>query len=211
MKTIQTSYRIIIALLLLSSISWAQEYVLKGRSALELNFGFWGGAKASNSVTMNGIQSEATTNGFSGSILFSHWIQEQMSVTLSGGLLAGEASSTVSASAIGQRASAIVPILIGVRFYFLSPVQDDAVRPFVSTAVGAYVGSEASNTILTQSAHSESTYGGQVGAGIEFLFSNHIKMGASVRYNMMSDFSTPIGARYNYNGADASIGIGYIF
>jgi outer membrane protein W len=203
--------KVVAALLLLRSISLGQEYTLKGRSALEVQFGFWGGAKASNSVTMNGIQSEANTNGFSGSLVFSHWTQEQLAVTFSAGLLAGKASSTVSTSTINQQASAIIPVLLGVKYYFLSTAQDDAVRPFLSTAMGAYIGSEAENTVMSQSTHSETSFGGQVGAGIDFLLGSHVNLGASVRYNMMSDFSTPIGARSNYNGFNASIGIGIIF
>jgi outer membrane protein W len=211
MKPRHKSLGVVVAIVIFSAISFSQDFSLTGRSALELNFGFWGGAKASNSLTIHGIQSEANTNGFSGTLLYSHWIQEQLSVTLSAGFLAGEASSTISPMTVNQRASAIVPILLGVKYYFLSPAQDDAVRPFVSTALGVYIGSEASNTIVTQNAHTETVYGGQFGLGLDFLLSNHFKMCVSARYNMMSDFSTPVGARSNYNGAEASIGIGYIF
>jgi outer membrane protein W len=211
MKHIFKSLTIIVLIIILSALSLAQEYTLKGRSALEVNIGFWGGAKASNSLTTNGIHSEASINGLSGSMLYSQWIQEQLSVTLSFGLLAGEVNSTANPMTINQHASAVMPILIGVHYYFFSPIQDDVVRPFVSTAIGAYIGSEANNTLISENAHSETVYGGQIGAGIDFLISNHIKLGVNVRYNIMSDFSTPIGARSNYNGADASIGIGLIF
>lgn len=196
---------------MLSIVSFAQDVSLKKRSALELEIGFWGGAKASNTITTNGIQSEAKTNGFIGNIIYSYWIQEQLSITLSAGFLAGEVSSNVSLSSVNQHSSAIIPVLIGVNYYFLNPTQEDAVRPFLSAAIGPYIGSETNNTILSQSTHSETALGGRLGAGIDFLLSNHIKLGANVRYNLMSDFSNPIGARSNYNGADFSIGIGYIF
>jgi opacity protein-like surface antigen len=211
MKPIFISLIVILTIIMLSIVSFAQDVSLKKRSALELEIGFWGGAKASNTITTNGIQSEAKTNGFIGNIIYSYWIQEQLSITLSAGFLAGEVSSNVSLSSVNQHSSAIIPVLIGVNYYFLNPTQEDAVRPFLSAAIGPYIGSETNNTILSQSTHSETALGGRLGAGIDFLLSNHIKLGANVRYNLMSDFSNPIGARSNYNGADFSIGIGYIF
>ena len=211
MKFIHLLLIVIITEFLCSVISFAQDLSLKGRSALELNIGYWGGAKASNSLSSNGIQSEANTNGFTGSILYSYWIREQYSLTLSAGFLAGEASSSVSSLGVSQQSSAIVPLLIGVNYYCFNPAPEDAVRPFVSAQIGTYIGSEANNTMLSQSAHSEAVFGGRLGIGIDFLLSNHIKLNAKVGYNLMSDFNTPVGARSNYNGVDALIGFGYIF
>jgi len=198
-------------IILFSAGAIAQEYSLKGKSALEINFGLWGGAKTSNTATIMGIRSEATTSGFMGSILYTRWIQEQFSVTISAGFLAGEGSSTVRFLDAGQHASTVVPILIGVNYYFFDPSPDDGVRPFVSAAIGTYIGAEASNTILSQNAHSETAFGGRFGGGIDFLLSTHMKLGVNAGYNLMSEFPTPVDGRINYNGADVSIGIGYIF
>jgi hypothetical protein len=211
MKSIRNTLIVVMAIILFSAVSVAQEYSLKGRSALELNIGFWGGGKSSNAVSATGFQSESKTNGLLGNIQYSRWIQEQLSVTVGVGYLAGETRSTVSVLEIGQRSSAVVPLLVGVNYYFINPGPEDAVRPFISAAIGTYIGSEASNTIVSQTAHSEAAFGGRFGAGLDFLLSNHIKMGMNVGYNLMTDYTSPVGARKSYNGADASIGIGYIF
>ena len=211
MKSIRKILNVSTAIILFSAVAGAQDYSLKGRSALELNFGFWGGASASNTVTAAGIQSEATMSGFTGSVLYSRWIQEELAVTISAGFLAGEARSTVSFREIGQHTSAVVPVLIGVHYYFTNPSPEDGVRPFIAAAIGTYIGSEANNTIVSQTAHSETAFGGRFGGGLDFLLSNHVTLGVNVGYNLTSDFNTPIGARNNCNGADASIGIGYIF
>jgi len=195
----------------LSVVSFAQDFSLKGRSALELNFGLWGGASATNTIAVTGIRSEAKTSGFTGSLLYAHWLHENLSVTLSAGFLAGEASSTVSASGVSQHASSVVPLLIGVKFYLPDPAPEDAARPFLSAAVGPYIGMEAKNTALSQQAFSETAFGGRLGVGIDFLLSQHFTLGASACYNLMSDFATPVGARRNYNGAEFSLGLGYIF
>jgi outer membrane protein W len=211
MKPIGMFLTVIITTVLPSVAAFAQEYSLKGRSALEINMGFRGGVNASNTMTTKGIQSEAKTNGFLGGIQYSHWIQEHLSATISAGFLAGEATSSVSFSGTYQRSSVIIPVLIGVNYYFFNPDQEDAVRPFVSAAIGPYIGSETNNTLLSQNVHSETAWGGRFGAGIDFILGNHIKLGADAGYNVMTTFGNTIGAKSNYNGIDALIGIGYIF
>ncbi len=210
MKFIFKILSIAMITILLSGASFAQEYYLKGRSALEMNIGFWGGAKVSNTITAGESQSGAST-GFQGNILYSYWIREQLAVTLSAGFLAGQANATIGLGTVNAAASDVVPILIGAKYYPFNPAPEDAVRPFVSVAIGTYIGSQASSTIMSQEAISETTFGGQLGVGIDFLLSDHIKLGAAVKYDLMSNFSTPIGARSNYNGTDASLGFGYIF
>jgi hypothetical protein len=102
-------------------------------------------------------------------------------------------------------------LLLGIRFYVPDPESSDNVRPFLSAAVGTYFGSEAKNTLLSQQAYTETTFGGCLGVGIDFFLGNHFKLGANVGYHLMADFETAIGARKNYNGADFSLGAGYIF
>ncbi len=211
MKKIVTALSIGLALSALPDNSFAQDLSLKGRSSLELNFGFWGGATASNSVTVTGIRSEATSSGFTGSLLYSYWMRERLSLTLSAGFLAGEASSSVGSSGINQQASAVVPVLVGLKLYLPDPEPEDMVRPFLSAAAGSYIGSEATNSALSQQAHSESALGGRVAAGADFFLSRHFKIGANLSYNLMTDFKTSIGARKNYSGGDFSVGLGYVF
>jgi hypothetical protein len=195
----------------MSSVSVAQDLSLKGRSAIELSLGFWGGAKASNTVGLTGIRSEAGTNGLAGGLGYSYWLQEHLSLTVSASLLSGQASTTVSISNVTQQASAVIPLLLGVRFYVPDPETGENVRPFLSAAVGTYFGSEATNALFSQQAHVETAIGGRLGVGIDFFLGNHFKLGANLGYHLMTDFETAVGGRKNYNGADFSMGTGYIF
>lgn len=151
------------------------------------------------------------TNGFSINLLYGYSMRENLAVTLSAGFLGGETSSTATSAGSEQRASSVVPILVGIRYYIADPGAEDFVRLFLSTSVGSFLGFEASNTMLRQEARSESTFGGKVGVGIDFFLSNHVKLVAVAAYNAMLDFKTPIGARANYNGGDFSVGFGYVF
>jgi outer membrane protein W len=171
----------------------------------------WSGSNASASVGTHGVGVEIKNNAFVGGILFTHWVQEYLSVTLSAGLLGGKASSTVSLANVSQQVSSVFPVLLGVRYYFLGSSAEGEVRPHLSVAVGPYTGAEVSNTVLVQDARTETAFGGRFGAGIDFLVSNHFKLGADAGYTMTSDFNPSIGGRKNYNGGDFLIGIGYLF
>jgi hypothetical protein len=197
-------------LLSVSGSACAQDILLKRRSGLELNIGIWTGG-ASTSISPGGVTTEANVGAFAGGLLFSHWMQENLSVTLSAGLLAAKASSSVSITSVEQQVSSVTALLLGVRFYLPDPEPDAGVRPFLSAAVGMYIGSEAKSTLFSQGAHTEASFGGRLGGGIDFILSDHFKLGANAGYNMMSDFSTPVGGRNNYNGGDFSIGVGYVF
>jgi opacity protein-like surface antigen len=211
MKTSIRTFSLILLFITIASVSTAQDLSLKGRSAIELNLGFWGGSNASNTIAVTGIQSEAKTSGFAGGLGYSYWLRENLSLTMTVNLLTAQASSTVSTSIVTQQASAVIPLLLGIRFYVPYPESDANVRPFLSAAIGTYFGSEAKNTTLSQQAHTETTFGGRLGAGIDFFLGDHFKLDANVGYHQMADFETAIGARKNYNGADFSLGAGYIF
>ncbi len=194
----------------LCTIAHAQDLSLKKRSALELSIGLWSG-RASSVVTVSGVQAEVGTNGFVGGLQFTHWMQEYLAVTLSAGVLSGKVSTTVQPLNVTQHVSSVVPILLGLRYYALGAEADGDVRPYVSGAAGAYIGSEVGNSILSQGSRTEAAFGGRFGAGVDFILSDHFKLGAHSGYNVMSDFTVPVGGRRNYNGGDFSVGLGYIF
>ena len=211
MKKITTITYLLICFCLISSISFAQNFQLKGRSSIGINIGLFTGAKSTNSVIINGFKTEASTNGFSGNLYFLHWFQENMSLKFSAGLLSGSTDVSVNALNTVQQASAVFPILIGLNYYLLDASILDAMRPYISGSLGMYVGSEAKNNLISQQVHSEAAMGGRAGIGIDFLVSNHFTLGANLGYNLMANFSEPIGGRENFNGGDFSFQLSYIF
>jgi len=54
-------------------------------------------------------------------------------------------------------------------------------------------------------------FGGQLGAGIDFILSPHFMAGIAGGYNIMADFEEPIGGSVNYGGPEFSIGLSYLF
>jgi hypothetical protein len=109
MKTSVISLTLFFAVITMSPIAIAQDVFLKGRSAIDLNLGFWGGAKASNTIGLTGIQSDAGTNGFAGGFGYSYWLREDLSLTVTAGLLSAQASTKVSVFNVTQQSSTVIP------------------------------------------------------------------------------------------------------
>jgi len=193
------------------STAYSQDVALAGRSSIEMSLGFWGGASASSSTSIVGIRTHAGTDGFSGGLAYAYWLREGISLTLSGGLRSASASSTLNTLGETDQASAVIPILLGLRFYLPQPEPGDNIRPYVSLAVGPYFGAEASSTILQRQSHVETAIGARPGVGIDFFLGNHFKLGADVGYHVMENFNSEVGGRRSYNGGEFCFVLGFIF
>ena len=193
-----------------TGVVFGQPGPLRGSSSFEVNIGLWNEVQAGQQLAVSGIKQSAKASGFIGGVGYSYWMREYLAVTVGASLLSAEASSTISLSNIQQRANSVVSVLIGMRYFLPHPEPEDRVRPFAAVGIGSYIGSEAENSLFSQSAHSESVLGGRIGVGIDALLGSWFKLGANVGYNVMSDFKTPVGARNNFNGYDMSFGFGFV-
>jgi hypothetical protein len=211
MKTLKSTFLLLFGFCLSGSVVLGGSNSLRGRSAIDLNLGLWHESKVGNEISTTGVSSIAKTSGFLGGLSYAYWVQEDLSVGLSAGVLAGEATSSVGINGTSQRTNAVVPVLLGVRYYVGESSWDSPVKPFLSLGLGPFIGVEAKNELFVQESHSEAVLGTRLGGGIDFLLGQSFKLGANLGYDLMTDFSTPIGARRNYNGPDFSLSVGFLF
>ena len=220
MKMTRTIVVVGIVLISMTTSVFSQPGTLRGSSAFEVNIGLWNEIHAGQQVSVNGISQSAKASGFVGGMTYCYWMRENMAVTFSGSLLSVEATTNVNLIGIEtgailnstrQTANSVISVLIGMRYYLPQPEPEDRVRPFVAVGIGSYIGSEAQNSLFSQSARSESVIGGRFGVGLDALLGRWFKLGVNVGYNVMSDFKTPVGARNNFNGYDMSFGFGFVF
>ena len=200
-----------VTFLFVPSLFVAQDLGTKGRSTLGLEFGLWGGIGASTSIGLSGTQSAVDGSGFVGGLAYAYGLEDNLAVTLSAGLLAVQAKSSVGLASVSQHVSSVVPILLGIQYYVPYPAPDTRVRPFISASIGSFIGSEVKSAVLAQESRTETAFGGKLGAGIDFLLGSHFKLAALVGHHVMTDFASPIGGRKHYNGTGFSLGAGYIF
>ncbi|MCX6133861.1 MAG: outer membrane beta-barrel protein [Ignavibacteriales bacterium] len=213
MKALRCFSYVSVLLFFASGLLLSQTITLRGSSAIELDFGFWNNVNAGQKLSLTGVKQEAKASGFVGGLTYCYWMRENLSITAAGSLLSSEASSAVSANPItvSQNTNALFSFLVGMRYFIPVPEPEDMIRPYVAIGAGSFIGFEASNSLLAQSARSESAFGGRVGVGLDAHLGKSVKLGANAGYNAMSDFRSAVGARNNFNGFDFSVGIALLF
>jgi hypothetical protein len=53
--------------------------------------------------------------------------------------------------------------------------------------------------------------GVRFGGGLDLHVSRSFSLGLTIAYNVMPDFSEPVGLRDNFNGPQVGVGFGWVF
>ena len=190
---------------------------LEKRSRVELRVGFWSQGGEQRTTTQVGVHGvETTTNSGNGMIAMSYgrWLQENLSVHFTLLASAGEVSTRVGSSGVSTHTMGVYSLLLGVRYYLPESSFDTSLRPYLTTSVGPYVAREAKTEVGSQiivESQTLTSFGTNLGGGLDFVISRNFMGGVNVGYNLMTDFSEPVGGRDNYSGPEFSIGISYLF
>lgn len=214
-KVVRSLFTTALAALLVAPLSaslGAQE--LSGRSRIELRLGV--GIRANSSTTMSGsgVQIEAGTAGFLGSVGYAHWLNEGLALTGSAGVLAAEAKASAGSSGFQSRSASVFLLFIGARYYLPTSNLDVRWRPYASAELGPVVGSQSwleLGRATTGEAITTAALGTRVGGGVDFHLGQRALFGVSVGYHLMTDFPEAIGGQENHSGPDIGLSIGLLF
>ncbi|GEM_PF-1489787 len=192
-----------------------QAGVLEKRSRLELRLGGWVEAGDSKvAVLEDGALTSVKTGLPMGGVGFSHWLNENWALYVSISAMSAETETRIDDLGVSTNTSIVSPIIMGARRYITMNDPNTMFRPYLEAGVGAFVASQekskVGSTILHESTQ-EATFGGRIGGGFDLLLSRKITLGACGLYDIMADFSDPIGNRKNYNGAEFNIIFGFLF
>jgi outer membrane protein W len=205
--------RSLMAILLSVSIlpASASGQSLAKRHQIELLMGGW------NQVTDNrtevgpeGVETTVGSNGFVGGIAYGHWLQEDLAFRISAGLMAASIDVETSAAGVSTDFAAVVPVLFGMRYYFLKSTRGEQFRPFVGASAGSFVGSQETirtGVTVTTESRTEVALGGEAEAGVSILLSNRVMATIAAAYDFLTDFDQPIGGSSNYSGPQITLGI----
>jgi hypothetical protein len=200
-------------ILLLSSCTFAES--LEKRHQIGLRLGMWNQTTGvTTEVSDDGVSTSVEASGFLGGISYGHWLEEYLALTIDISGMAAEISTRSDASGVSTETSVIGAIQMGVKAYFLKSTYTSPVRPFARVAIGPFTGSQSithAGRTVYESTRSETAFGGQLGAGVDFILGRHFMTGFAACYNLMSDFSRPIGGSRNYSGPEFSFGFSYLF
>jgi hypothetical protein len=175
------------------------------RHSFDLGISYWNNSKSGTSVKVPGIT--IGTGGVSGKLRYNFYPDENFAFNVSVGAMAAK----VEAWAFHEHTSTVVPVMMGMKYYFVQLSQSNPFRPYLFGSMGILFGTESSVEILSVEEHTESAIGGYAGIGSDIILGSLVKLHADIGYNLFTDFSEEIGGRKNYSGAEFSFGIGFMF
>jgi outer membrane protein W len=202
-------------LILVSSFVSARAQSLDERHQLELKLLGWTQVTDVRTETRpGGYTTSVDAGGVGTGLTYGHWFEERWAWGISVGAMAADVEVRSGSGGTETETAVVTHILLGVKHYFLRSTDGSSVRPFVGGRVGPYIGNQTrteTGPATTVESRMETTLGGQIGGGIDFLTGRHFMAGISVDYNLMADFDKPIGGSNNYGGPVFGIGFSYLF
>ena len=217
MSRIVSKYMLLVGAVLFLGAAVLHAGPLEKRSRIELRVGFWSQGGEQRTTTQVGVHGvETTTKSGNGMVAMSYgrWLQENLSVHFTFSASAGEVSTRVGSSGVSTRNIGVYSLLLGVRYYLPESSFDTSMRPYLTASLGPFVARESKTEVGSQiivESQTLTSFGTNLGGGMDFVISRNFMCGVNVGYNLMTDFSEPVGGRDNYSGPEFSVGISYLF
>jgi hypothetical protein len=148
-------------------------------------------------------------------LLYTRFLREDLAITF-GARVRASNSSIVSPSGSFAGDLALVSLPLGVRWNPLTgALHTRAVRPYLAVGLGPVIGGSSGAGVSSDGAFAGSrtraSFGGTIGAGVDFHLGRHWSVGVGGGYQWMVDFPEPVGARDNYSGFQLEVSIGWLF
>jgi len=134
-------------------------------------------------------------------------IDRHCEVTLSWGALTSDVDEDLVAVADEPRTLRkvqLTSVMLGGRWF---PLTHERWRPFAVLAVGSFEGLEKGVLFggSDKWSKSQSSFGSQLGGGLDLDLTAHVTVGAHLAYDWMTRFSEDVGGRRQYRGAEFRI------
>jgi len=187
---------------------------LRGKHGIALSAGILGGVTVTNEVSAGGETNSVEGTEFLGSIAYTYWIENDLAVNFSLGLLSIDVTNSVQGSEESTETATVVPVLFGVKYQPFRLTTSDALRPYVVASVGPFFGTETMNRAGVNEeteVYSETALGSRLGVGVDLLLSKWFTLGVGGGYYFVSDFERPIGSEKNYSSPEFSLSFGVVF
>ena len=189
-----------------STIPDSQENFLSKHS-IDLRVSFWNNSQSAVSVGFHGFSVETGTGGISGEIMYNYYPNNIYSFYVSAGVM----NTEVRVENLSTYTSTVIPIMMGMKYYFIDYSTDNPFRPYFAGSIGGLFGTESAVEILNVRTHTETAVGASAGIGSDIILGSLVKLQAEISYNLFTDFAEEIGGSKNYSGPEFSLGIGFMF
>lgn len=202
---------IVLALTLVSSAG-----PLEKRHGIGIRLGMWNQVTANRTeIGVGSVTTSVEASGFLGGMFYDHWLQENLALNIAIGGMVADIETKSDFLSTTTEVAVVAPILFGVKYYFPESALKSSVRPLLKVAVGSFIGQQEKTEedffgVIVES-RTQTAFGGQVGAGVDFILSRYFMLGLGLGYNLMADFDEPIGGSKNYSGPEFNVGLSFLF
>jgi hypothetical protein len=173
----------------------ATPVTLKGRHDLSIGVGLLPDAQAN--------PGNLSTNGFLASFSYTYWPYPEWGLAASASLFDSELA--------GGNAASISSILFGVRYYPEALALGSVARPYLSGAIGPYIGSETGNGFREAGPQVQTVVGARLGAGIDIYALNWLRLGLHTAYHLAPEYEDAVGTIESASGTQLSLEMGLSF
>ena len=143
------------------------------------------------------------------------YVRENLAVVLSVDGFGIDSGATVGPNGTGAGNVGGSSVSLGVRWNPLrGDLRSQALKPFLAVSLGPVIGASAGSFVgktISTGEEVHATIGGFFGGGFDVHVSRSFSLGVNAGYNVMQNFSEPVGLRDNFNGPQVGIGLGWVF
>lgn len=194
--------------LLASSVAGAQRAPASRAVALRARWSLAAGVGVSGpSEATNGAAGTSRRSGAVVQVAGARWVGTELAVAAS----AEVRDRSGSVTSRGERASAVVPVLVSALYYPTRLALGTSARPYAGLGAGAYVGTLAVNAPAGQRAIRRAAAGARLQAGVDVFASTGLKLGTWGAYDVVprsSSLDVGAGRRRFTLGVSAGLVLG---
>ena len=185
-------------------------FAVRGRNRLEMRTGMW--RKGNNGVTV--VTGTSGLDAFAG-FGYTRYVRENLAVVLSVDGFGIDSGSTVGANGVGAGMVGGTSVSLGVRWNPMhGDLRNQALKPFLAVSLGPVIGASSGSFVgktVSTGEELRATIGAFLGGGFDVHVSRSFSLGVNAGYNVMQNFSEPVGLRDNFNGPQVGISLGWVF
>lgn len=165
---------------------------LRGRHSVTMGVGLLPDAQVSPGT----VQS----TGFLASVAYAYWPHDEWGLEAS--------ASWLDAKVAGGSAASITALLMGVSYHPSALAIGSVVRPYLSGAIGPYIGSETGGTVRTVGVRTTAVVGARLGLGVDAFAWRWLRLGVRAAYHATPKFGDDLGRLQDGSGGQLSLEIG---
>ncbi|MGA8263601.1 MAG: hypothetical protein WB779_04085 [Ignavibacteriaceae bacterium] len=181
---------------------------------IEIRFGLMSKFSSGSNINIGGVSGKYESKGLLGAISYSRWVQNDLALTVYGGMLNANAQTRINLGTVNTESAAVILLLFGIKYEPIDLNPSNNIRPYITVLAGPLFG-YASNVLINNSVGvqslSESAFSAFLGAGVDFSLNRLFMFGIRGGYYLATDFSNRIGYEKNYSSPEFSASFGIQF